>query len=257
MIKTKLFSKTVGVLVLCFVTSISFAQFGFRMNHSQLRPIGMSKAASNAYGISLGVHYRFQDTPFSIGIEGGLSMYSPTNQEVTLPQTAQVPQGTYDLNTHNLTGYYFLVPRIYLNNKGILKTYINGRIGRLYHTTSFTLHDQDPPMDPSHTEECPTEPSAVAEGSLLRNALWVVGGGIGARLDLVRDIVSINLEVNYLRGGIMRHLGPVEQVTTQSTDPQGITPQAPLLNHPYVNGQVYYSAASMLDIRFGIFFSMP
>jgi len=255
MIKTKLFPKLVGAFTLCFVTSISFAQLGFRMNYQQFRPIGMSKAASHSSGVNLGFHYRFQDTPFSIGIEGGLGINSPTTQEVTLSQTDQVPQGTYDLNTYGLTSYYFLVPRIYLNNKGALKAYINGRIGRLHNNTSFALNDQN--MDPSHTEECPEESSAIAEGKLLRNALWVVGGGIGIRLDLVPDLFGFNLEVNYLRGGMMRHLGPAEQTIQRGTDPQLNNQQAPLLNHPYVNGRVYHSAANMLDIRFGIFFSMP
>ena len=257
MIKTKLFSRLVGVLTLCLITSISFAQLGFRMNYQQFRPVGMSEAASNSSGVNLGFHYRFQDTPFSIGIEGGLGIHSLTQQEVTLPRTDQIAPGTYDLNTYGLTSYYFLVPRIYLNNKGALKAYLNGRIGRLHNNTSFTLNDQNITMDPSHAEECPEESSALAEGKLLRNALWVVGGGIGVRLDLVKDLFGFNLEVNYLRGGMMRHLGPVEQTIQRGTDPQVNNQQAPLLNHPYVNGRVYHSAANMLDIRFGIFFSMP
>ena len=261
MIKTKLISTFAGTLILCLLTSVSFAQFGLRMNYSQQRPINMSSVAPNAYGVTLGFHYRFEDTPFSIGIEGGLGFHNPNVQEVTLSQTPEIAQGTYYLSTLSMTSHYAVVPRIYLTNKGTFKPYISGRIGRMHHNTSFELNapgmSTPDASSTSHDEECPEGTPAIAEGSVLRNAVWVVGGGIGARIDLVHDLIALNLEVNYIRGGVMRHLGPPEATVTPGTDLQVMGPQAPLLNHPYVNGRVHHSMTNMLDIRFGIFFSMP
>ena len=211
-----------GLLMLCSFHSISFAQFSIQKNYSLSRPMGhMGKVASNMFGVNLGLHYQFRNTPLSIGLEGGFGFYNFHRMEgLTLQYMNRLPlQGTYDLSMHSTSSYYFLVPRVYLNNKGMVKTYLNARIGRMRYATHFILQDSEAAMDETH-DECPATP--IDDGTVLKGGTWVAGIGLGTRLDIVEGFFSISLEVNYLRGGITPQLSLGGQPSAQTPQNDGI-----------------------------------
>ena len=242
-------------LLLCLTTQASFAQFGINLNYAYSKPLEqMGAAIQQAQGFSLEFTYQFPKSPFSIGIDLGLSGYGNRKiNDFTLMHEGQI-EGTYDLKINNYICDAFITGKVDLTSKGFVRPYISARIGIQEYHTDYIL--ENPNI--SHSVDCP---DPIEDGTVLYDVAMAAGVGFGVKidlgealhLDLGKNHLYFNVEASYTGGGSVRYmsLNAPANVTPQNTDIPGLAPGITTLNHQYHSGNVYRSAIKMYNVKAG------
>lgn len=250
------FKSILSVFILCLVCQTSFAQFGFNLNYNYSKPNKeMSSTIQQAHGFNLELTYQIPKSPFSVGLDLGMSGYGKRKLDnFTVAQNEQI-QGTYDLSINNYICDAFVTAKVDLLSKGFFKTYVSARLGVQEYHTDYTL--ENPNI--SHTTDCP---DPIEEGTVLSDYAMAAGFGIGIKLDmgqlfkldLGKNRLFLNIESTYLRGGNVRYmsLNAPANITPQNTDMPGLASGVSTLSHPYHTGKVYQSKISMNNLRIGM-----
>lgn len=252
----KLFTSIAGVFILCLICQTSFAQFGFSLNYNYSNPNqDMSRTIRQAHGVNLEFSYQIPKSPFSVGLDLGMSGYGRRKLDnFTVAQNEQI-QSTYDLTINNYICDAFVTAKVDLLSKGFFKTYVSARLGVQEYHTDYTLENPNV----NHFEDCP---DPVEEGTVLHDVAMAAGFGFGVkldigqllRLDMGKDRLFLNIESTYLRGGNVRYmsLNAPANVTPQNTDMPGLASGVSTVNHRYHTGNVYQSKISMTNLRIGM-----
>ncbi|EAY26180.1 hypothetical protein [Microscilla marina] len=252
----KVFKSVVSGFILCLIYQTSFAQFGFNMGYTYSKPMEeMASTIRKMHGFNLELIYKIPKSPFSVGLDLGLSGYGNRKLDnFTVVQDEQI-QGTYDLTINNYVCDAFITGRVDLLSKGIIRPYISARIGVQEYHTDYIL--ENPNIQ--HTTECP---DPVEEGTVLRDVAMAAGFGFGVRIDMGQifklgmgnNRLFLNIESTYLSGGTVRYmsLNAPANVVPSNTDMPGLAPGVSTITHPYHTGKVYQSKISMTNLRIGM-----
>lgn len=86
----------------------------------------------------------------------------------------------------------------------------------------------------------------------MKDAPFAAGLGAGLELAMVKDVLSLVIEVNYLRGGYVRHLSVLPPVNTTlqnfRTSDGGISPV-----REHFTATIARSRLQVVDMRLGLF----
>lgn len=247
--KTKFLPLFSLILLLGLFANKGFAQgLGFGMKYTQLRPVGnMGKHMLFTQGIAYEIGFKLNQR-LRVGVDVGFAFPNYLEFDSYPLQGLGVAPGTHSVETFSTSFFYFVAPRFYILNKGRVKPYINAKLGQVSFATHVNLEENTRLDDDKIDVECPDL------NIRLNDAPFIAGLGAGMELAVVKDVLSLVVEANYLGGGYVRHLSISPPANTNSnlrTSGGGTSPDP-----EHFTATITRSKLQILDIRFGFFITI-
>jgi hypothetical protein len=247
---TKFFIPLTFLLLFGLFANKGFAQgLNFGMKVQQFRPLGdisthMPFTQGLAYDMGFKLNHRFR-----LGVNVGFAFPNYVKFDSHPLQGLGAAPGNHSIESFSTTFFYFVAPRFYILNKGRVKPYINAKLGQISFTTHVNMEYNTLLYDDKVGVECPDR------SIRLNDAPFVAGLGAGLEVAVVKDVLSLVIETNYLSGGDVRHLSisPPANTTLQNLRTSGGDTPA---SQEHSTATIARSRLQMLDIHFGFFVSI-
>lgn len=252
------------VLLICglLLPNLNFAQVDFQMGYAFSSPQGaMATNIKRAHGFTMQGLYRVPRSPFSVGLELGVSNYGHQNEK----QQYYFDNDTYidaDVIINNNIYTSNLVTRVDFLEPSAINPYIQGKAGIGVFSTNLRIEDPRA----THTDECP-QPLETAV--LASDVSFMTSVGLGTRVDLGYIFKGVqeqtfyaDLSVNYTHGTQVRYMS-VDAPEISTRNLEGVeevnlkfaTQSQPDVIHEYHTGYSYKSPIDMLEIKFSLGYS--
>lgn len=179
----------------------------FGIGYNSIIPMSnMRSNLNSAHGKNLEINYRIKKTPFSIGLDLGMSFYGSKKEPIALQFDEFSPVTHTNITVgNNLNSVFLNTKTHFFESQRLIKPYIMSGFGMLAYNAGLTIDD------PDDFDNC----QPLVSKFIHRDKTWSLRNGVGLQIDLAfknksnRDLILLDINIHHFLGGKVSYMGHI------------------------------------------------